>query len=370
MEKQKLIRKINVQHFWGQLTYLIDVPVKLAPLFVLDFVITAALWVAAGYTRGIAHFLNMSVIHYQWTTSIFDVIMASLARPVILGICLWQLRSNTLNYFVRFLILVFSIGPFAFSVTKLTLIMLSPKGILSLYGMPAFNYAALFFCVGMPVIEMLIVFYIFYTLYQFSSVGYTYEMTSEYGHPPEVERLDPSQLGEDGKHSNLSRVVSLAKPEMHLLFMGLFALLVGSLSSLAMPYFFGLIVGILIEGGAEAKHKLAEYMIILGVIFGIGAFFAMINTYLFDLSGQRLVARVRKLALNTMMDQDIAFFDKEKTGELTNRLSSDTQVLQSAVTTNISLALQNVTNIVGALILLFVTSWSLTLVMLAVIPGT
>lgn len=42
------------------------------------------------------------------------------------------------------------------------------------------------------------------------------------------------------------------------------------------------------------------------------------------------MARLRCLAFNTIISQDIAFFDKQKTGELTNRLAADTQVLQNA----------------------------------------
>jgi ATP-binding cassette subfamily B (MDR/TAP) protein 10 len=36
------------------------------------------------------------------------------------------------------------------------------------------------------------------------------------------------------------------------------------------------------------------------------------------------------------MEQEIAFFDKNKTGELVNRLSADTSVVSQSVTVNIS----------------------------------
>jgi ATP-binding cassette subfamily B protein len=68
------------------------------------------------------------------------------------------------------------------------------------------------------------------------------------------------------------------------------------------------------------------------------------------------------------MAQDIAFFDERRTGELTSRLASDTTVLQSAVSTNISMSLRFVASIVGGLALLVVTSPRLTLVMLLVVP--
>ena len=47
------------------------------------------------------------------------------------------------------------------------------------------------------------------------------------------------------------------------------------------------------------------------------------------------------------MEQEIAFFDEQKTGELTSRLASDTTVLQNTVSVNISMGLRFVASIVG-----------------------
>ena len=66
---------------------------------------------------------------------------------------------------------------------------------------------------------------------------------------------------------------------------------------------------------------------------------------------------------------EIGFFDSNKTGDLMNRLSSDTTKLQDAATTNVSMFLRSLVSLVLSLVLLFVTSWSLTLVALAVVPA-
>lgn len=89
---------------------------------------------------------------------------------------------------------------------------------------------------------------------------------------------------------------------------------------------------------------------------------------MFTVAGQSLVARVRKLVFNTILVQDIDFFDRTRTGELTNRLASDTQVLQNSLTVNISMAVKNAAEAVGAIVLLFIISWKLTLVMMASVP--
>ena len=60
-------------------------------------------------------------------------------------------------------------------------------------------------------------------------------------------------------------------------------------------------------------------------------------------------------------------FDENKTGSLTNRLASDTTVLQKAVTVNVSMGLR-FHLVLGSIGILMWTSWKLTLLMLAVVP--
>jgi len=62
--------------------------------------------------------------------------------------------------------------------------------------------------------------------------------------------------------------------------------------------------------------------------------------YLFTLAGERVVARLRKALFAQIISLEIAFFDESQTGELLNRLSSDTAVLQDAVTVNVSMGLR------------------------------
>lgn len=93
-----------------------------------------------------------------------------------------------------------------------------------------------------------------------------------------------------------------------------------------------------------------------------------IRTYCFTIAGERIVAKLRKDLFQQLILQDIEFFDVNKTGELLNRLASDTKVLESTVTTNISVASRYIIQMFGGIILLFVISWKLTLVMLGVLP--
>lgn len=58
--------------------------------------------------------------------------------------------------------------------------------------------------------------------------------------------------------------------------------------------------------------------------------------WLVFLTGQRIVKRLRATMFSSIVKQETAFFDKTRTGELINRLSSDTALLGRSVTENLS----------------------------------
>jgi len=162
------------------------------------------------------------------------------------------------------------------------------------------------------------------------------------------------------------RMVALARPEWVPLTFGTIALVIASASSLAAPTMVGHLVDGVTEGaGRDALDRAA--LILLGV-FAISGVASALRSYLFTVAGERVVARLRGDLYAAVMRQDIGFFDQRRTGELTNRLASDTTVLQNAVTVNLSMALRFLLQGVGAIGILLWTSWKLTLVMLAVVP--
>jgi ATP-binding cassette subfamily B protein len=106
---------------------------------------------------------------------------------------------------------------------------------------------------------------------------------------------------------------------------------------------------------------------VLGVFF-ISGVAAALRSYLFTVAGERVVALLRADLFAALIGQEVGFFDQQRTGELTNRLASDTTVIQNAVTVNVSMALRFGLSIFGSLAVLFWYSWELTLLMLLVVP--
>lgn len=160
----------------------------------------------------------------------------------------------------------------------------------------------------------------------------------------------------------------IAKPEHCTLIYATMALVVSTVCMLAQPYFFGLIINTCSDGSSDRK-SLNQYAATLIVVILIGGLFTSLRGYLYMLVGERLVRNIRLELFNKIIHQDMAFFDTNKTGELMNRLSSDTTVIQSCLSSNVSLGLRSMAQVVVSITLLFVTSWELTLIMMAVVPA-
>ncbi|MCP3144245.1 ABC transporter ATP-binding protein [Pyxidicoccus xibeiensis] len=165
----------------------------------------------------------------------------------------------------------------------------------------------------------------------------------------------------------LRRLLSLARPELVFLTWGTLFLLVSSAASLAYPKAIGSLVDEAL--GSRSQDRLDALALGMVAVFVVQGVAMALRAYLFNTSGERVVARLRKDLFRALLSQEVAFFDARRTGELTSRLASDTTVLQNTVTTNISMGLRYTVTALGGIALLFYTSARLTGVMLAIIPA-
>jgi len=168
--------------------------------------------------------------------------------------------------------------------------------------------------------------------------------------------------------ASLGRVLRLARPELASLVGGTVCLIFSSATNLLFPQIIGKIVDQATPRAGAGSTSLDRYALLMLGISLVGAVASALRYALFTIAGERVVARLRADLFARLMDQDIAFFDATKTGELTNRLASDTTVLQNTVSVNISMGLRFVASIGGGVLFLLLTSPRLTGLMLAVVP--
>ncbi|KAM9992736.1 hypothetical protein ACTFIY_010171 [Dictyostelium cf. discoideum] len=83
---------------------------------------------------------------------------------------------------------------------------------------------------------------------------------------------------------------------------------------------------------------------------------------------ERYSARLRSTLFGAMLEQEIGFFDQNSTGDLINRLSSDVQLVRSALKHSVSLGVKSLGQIVGGVISLILISPKLSLGMMTILP--
>lgn len=165
---------------------------------------------------------------------------------------------------------------------------------------------------------------------------------------------------------DLRRVLALARPQLRRLVLGTIALTISAGMSLAYPWYVKEIVDGVLAG--QGRAALDGVVVALLGLFFVGSVMGALRAWWFTVAGERIVSDLRRDLYAAIVRQDIAFFDERRTGELTNRLAADAAVLQNTVTVNVSMALRYLVMGLGALGILFWTSWKLTLLMLAVVP--
>ncbi|MFM7204812.1 MAG: ABC transporter ATP-binding protein [Myxococcota bacterium] len=175
-----------------------------------------------------------------------------------------------------------------------------------------------------------------------------------------------SKESQPRSNADLKRLLGLVKPYKFTLAVGLLTLLIGTGMMLLYPYLVGTMVDQALNG--RDMSRLNTGILVLMGTFLVQSVFTFGRYYLFTMVGERVVVDLRNALYQSLVSQEVAFFDEKRTGELVSRLASDTSVLQNTVTSNISMALRFGLQAIGGIAVLFWTSTELTLVMLSAVP--
>ncbi len=119
------------------------------------------------------------------------------------------------------------------------------------------------------------------------------------------------------------------------------------------------------DGNAQALDHALILLLGLSVIMAVGT---AARFYFVSWLGERVVADLRKAVYDRVLALHIGFFETTKTGEILSRLTTDTTLLQSVIGSSASIALRNALNLLGGVVMLFVTNPRLTALVLLVVP--
>ena len=99
------------------------------------------------------------------------------------------------------------------------------------------------------------------------------------------------------------------------------------------------------------------------VYLGIGEFvlvYAATAGYIY--TGSHIAAKVREEYLKAILRQNIGYFDKLGAGEVTTRITADTNLVQDAISQKVALTITGVATFVTAFVIGFIRYWKLTLI--------
>lgn len=183
-----------------------------------------------------------------------------------------------------------------------------------------------------------------------------------------------SLVAEDRQKSGLGtlrQLMPFLTPYKHRFVLAGIALLFAAGATLAIPYAFKLMIDIGFGyAGARNPAHIDRYFIAL---FGVACVLAVATAarfYMVSWLGERVTADLRQAVYRHVVMQSPQFFETTQTGEVLSRLTTDTTLIQALVGTSISMALRNALLFVGGLVMLFVTSVTLSsiiIVLLAVV---
>jgi ATP-binding cassette subfamily B protein AbcA/BmrA len=95
-----------------------------------------------------------------------------------------------------------------------------------------------------------------------------------------------------------------------------------------------------------------------------------VSTYLLAYVGQKVVARLRETLWGKMIRLPVSYFDKQQSGESVSRLVNDTGIVKDLISQHFPQFISGIISIIGAVVILFIMDWKMTLIMLISVPVT
>ncbi|KAK2852524.1 hypothetical protein Q7C36_007725 [Tachysurus vachellii] len=168
---------------------------------------------------------------------------------------------------------------------------------------------------------------------------------------------------------DFKKLLQLVYPERLRLSAAVSFLIVSSAVTMSAPFFLGKVIDtIYTNTGADLTASLSSLCIMLAGVFLCGGAANAARVYLIQVSGEQIVRNLRESLFSSILRQEVGFFDKNRTGELINRLSSDTALVGNVLTDNMSDGLRAIAQAGAGVGMMFCVSPSLATFVLMIVP--
>ena len=165
------------------------------------------------------------------------------------------------------------------------------------------------------------------------------------------------------------------RPYALLYFVGWLFLVLSTTAGLIFPYLMGKLLGSTVSPsdvaaptGLLTLTSVTSVATALFILFGVQALFSFFRVVIFNNVTENSLRDLRNDAFSKMVFMPMDFFNTNKVGELTSRVSSDITQIQETLRTTIAEFFRQIVIIVGGISFLFFISWKLAFIMLATVP--
>ncbi|CAJ0573227.1 unnamed protein product, partial [Mesorhabditis spiculigera] len=140
-----------------------------------------------------------------------------------------------------------------------------------------------------------------------------------------------------------------------------------SLSRVFIPYYTGEVVSA-VFGEQASYERLHRTVLIMAILSFLGAVFGGFRGGAFTYAQARIDRQIRNDLFRSIINQEIGFFDENKTGEIVSRLTADCQTMTNTLSLYINVLSRNCFMLFGSIIFMFTLSWRLSMITLIAIP--
>ncbi|WP_264740858.1 ABC transporter ATP-binding protein [Cytobacillus firmus] len=162
----------------------------------------------------------------------------------------------------------------------------------------------------------------------------------------------------------ISLILSTKIPKAALI-IGLTASILTTLTGLLVP----LLTKNLVDG-FSVESLSVPLMAGIGAAFIVQAIISGISIYLLSYVGQKVVALLRDRMWMKLIRLPVSYFDKQSSGQTVSRVVNDTSIVRELITNHFPQFITGIISIIGAIIILLVMDWKMTLLMLTSVPIT
>lgn len=161
---------------------------------------------------------------------------------------------------------------------------------------------------------------------------------------------------------------SFLKRYKGLMILGIFLTTIIAALSIVNPYISGVIVDdVIMTGNFELLPKLIICLLTVTLLTGILRFLYQV---VFETASQGMLFQMRDKVYRKLLQEDFAFYNKKRTGDLMSRQTGDMDAIRHFVAYVIYAVYQNVLLFLFALLMIFTVNVKLALCMILVLPFT